>query len=137
MPNKDAYSHLIQVFLHHVAQGRISAKNNTEAETVLSEIAQALHKIRSGVEPDDALEIERKKGRSHERYTIPLAYKIHHWRSQSIKWAVVEIQANDWLAEKNFKNLSLSRLKNLYEENKKRVAGLYDNIEQHRQKNKK
>ena len=137
MPNRNAYSHLIQVFLHHVAQGRVSAKKDTEAETVLSEIAQALHKIRSGVEPDDALHIERKKGRSRKRYTIPLAYKIHHWYLQRMKWVVIETRANDWLLEKNFQKLSLSRLKNLYEENKRHVSELYENNEQHRQKYKK
>ncbi len=137
MAEKDAYSNLISVFLHHVSYGRIVAEPNSEAETTLVDVAEALRKIRWGCDPDDALQIERSTGRPSKRYSFPLAYKIHHWRAQNEKWVTIAELANEWLSKKGYRTLSQSRLQTLYREQKPKIQSTIQAIEQlHRINNK-
>ena len=138
MAEKDVYSHLISVFLHHVEYGRIVAEPNSEAETALADLVEALRKIRWGYDPDDALQIERSTGRPSKRYSFPLAYKIDHWKAQKEKWATIEVLANEWLIKKGFQTtLTQGRLKNLYKEQKPKVDAHRQAVEQaHRINNK-
>lgn len=137
MAEKDVYSHLISVFLHHFEYGRIVAEPNSEAETALADLVEALRRIRWGYDPDDALQIERSTGRPSKRYSFPLAYKIHDWRAQNEKWVTIAELANEWLRKKGYRTLSQSRLQTLYKEQKPKIQSTIQAIEQlHRINNK-
>lgn len=113
---KQAQSNLLEQFLHHVERGLIQGRDDSSGQAVLLRMAEALQAVQAGVDPDQALGIERAPGQPRDGNNVALAYLVHEYRKAGDKWATVELLANDWLRNSGRETLSLPRLKAIYKQ---------------------
>jgi hypothetical protein len=111
---KRVESDLITIFLDHVKNDYICGNENTGGPVMLERIVTALERILNGDDPDEALRIIRKAGPSPDGVLAVLALKIHEWRREKMKWAVVTIEANNWLSKHERKPVTERRLRAIY-----------------------
>lgn len=118
---RPGFSPLIEAFFSEIGytpQWLRRDEFESECDPRFEQLAIALDAIVNEAEkPDAALNIERFGGRPTAAYKEPLAWRIRRWLERGDKWAVIEIQANEWLARNGFEvTLSEKRLINLYGE---------------------
>jgi hypothetical protein len=118
---KRAKSDLIDAFLVNVRKGLVSGREGSSGPVILQRMAEALEAIRDGANPNKALQVKRSAGGPAEPDNLPLAFRIHQLRQARENWAVVEIVANEWLAERGRDAVTQTRMKQIYKQHRATV----------------
>ncbi len=119
----------LEEFLDLLNSGRINAiaPDDREASGAAFKMYLALSSILAGADPNDALQINRKKGVKKKPHSLSLAIFIYwHKYEMGEKWSVVEVLAKVWLADRGLPALSLPGLKKHYGRYREEVEALIE-----------
>ena len=111
---KRADSVLIRRFISNVNDKLITGVDKSTGPKVLQEIVDALQAIHKGANTDTALQITRTAGGPPDPYNFALAYWIYKQREAGEKWAVIELDGNKLLARYGRKEISRTRMQQIY-----------------------
>ena len=121
---KRTRSNLIDAFLFNVKKKYVTGTEGSSGPVILGKIAVALQEILDGADPDDALQIERKRGQSADPRNFTVASIIRAHRKEREKVAVAYMYANIWLEGNGHKTLSDKRLREIYKLHKAKLEQL-------------
>ena len=126
-PSNQVDSHFLYSLLLEIRNGLILGAPHSSGEATLKQLDEAISNILSGEQSaDQAFAITVRQGKPRDESSMTLALAIHRARIENVKWSVIELCANEWLATMNKPTRSLSAFKKFHSANEERVRRWID-----------